>query len=273
MAKSTARRGAREPLPTGVALRSVRYSAPEPPDESYPFSLPILADLDELPFPTPITFLVGENGSGKSSLLEAIAVGADLQTLGGQDTRRDPTLADARRLAAALRFIWGHRARQGFFLRAEDFFGFATRTDLLVAEMETLAADHPPGSHAHGVLKGQAAAVRRQYGELHARSHGEGFLDVFQARLLPGGLYLLDEPDTAFSALRQLALVAVLRDIAAQGAQAIIATHSPILLACPGATIYHLDNGKVVPARWEDLPGVQLTRDFLEDPEAFLRHL
>nr|MBA2755044.1 AAA family ATPase [Chloroflexia bacterium] len=103
MAKSTARRGAREPLPTGVALRAVRYSAPEPPDETYPFSLPILANLDELPFPTPITFLVGENGSGKSSLLEAIAVGADLQTLGGQDTRRDPTLADARRLAAALR--------------------------------------------------------------------------------------------------------------------------------------------------------------------------
>ena len=106
----------RAPAPPDIALRSVRYRPPDPPRDDYPFSLAVLAGLRELPFPTPITFLVGENGSGKSSLLEAIAVGAELQILGGQDIGRDPTLADARRLAAALRFTWGHRARQGLSL-------------------------------------------------------------------------------------------------------------------------------------------------------------
>jgi predicted ATPase len=117
-------------------------------------------------------------------------------------------------------------------------------------------------------------AARPRHGEnLDARSHGESFIHLFQERFVPGGLYLLDEPDTALSPQRQLALLAMLKAMVADNAQFIIATHSSILLAFPDASILSFDDGRITRVAYDEVTNVQLSRGFLADPDAYLRHL
>jgi predicted ATPase len=265
-------------------LRAVARKHPaRDPEHRFPFSVPIIRDLGELDVSAPVTFLVGENGSGKSTLLEGIATAAALPTVGSQDVSTDETLTLQRELGRALRLTWHRRTQRGFFLRAEDFFGFTRaiarlRSDLRTRldEVEEEYADR--SSYARGLARGPASAslheLEARYGaDFDARSHGQGFLLLFQSRFVPGGLYLLDEPEAALSPQSQLALIALLKDMAAQDAQFIIATHSPILLAFPGASIYSCD--EVPPRRvaYDDLESVTLTRAFLQSPEQFLRRL
>jgi len=268
-----------------VHLRSVNWRDGAGDGHGYPFAVPVVAALREAPlaFTAPVTFLVGENGSGKSTLLEAIACAAGSVALGSAPLAQDPSLAPARRLAAALRLVWRARTGAGFFLRAEDVFGFAKlidRTrDNLEADRRAVAEDASLSELARGF--GQLAyarelgELRRRYGAgADARSHGETFLALFRDRLTPRGLYLLDEPEAPLSPLRQLALLALLIEASGAGeSQFVIATHSPLLMALPGATILSLDDGAIRPAAWEELEHVQVTRQFLNDPEAFLRHL
>ena len=126
-----------------------------------------------------------------------------------------------------------------------------------------------------GVLRGQARAIEARYGEsgLDARSHGEQFLDLFSARCRPGGIYILDEPEAPLSPARQLTFLSMMKTMAADGSQFIIATHSPILLALPDAAILSFDRGEIRAASYETLEHVQIMRSFLDDPEAYLRHL
>ena len=127
---------------------------------------------------------------------------------------------------------------------------------------------------ARGLAPEQRAELVARYGEdLGHRSHGESFLQLFQARFVPGGLYLLDEPDTALSPQRQLALLAMLKEMVARDAQFVVATHSPILLAYPEATILAFDGETIAEIAYDDVENVALTRRFLADPVAFLRHL
>jgi len=124
------------------------------------------------------------------------------------------------------------------------------------------------------VVRGQRRALANRYGEdADARSHGESFLQLFQSRFVPGGLYLLDEPEAPLSPQRQLALLAMLKGMAAQDSQFVVATHSPILMALPGADILSFDQPPVRRIAYEEVEQVSLTRDFLNNPEAFLRHL
>ena len=115
--------------------------------------------------------------------------------------------------------------------------------------------------------------MQRKYGDLNARSHGEGFFQVFAERFTPGGVYLMDEPEVALSPQRQIALLLLMKEVVAQEAQFIIATHSPMLMAYPGAQILHLTDEGIREQAWEEVEHVQLTRDFLTDPDLFLRHL
>lgn len=249
----------------------------------YPFNLPLLRGLDELRFSAPVTFFVGENGSGKSTLLEAIACAAEMVTVGSESVKTDKSLAHARELAKYLRLAWTKRTRRGFFLRAEDFFGYAKRQNELRAEMEADLREieqeyQNRSSYAKSLAKmstaGQLGDMRRRYGDgLDARSHGESFLDLFQSRFVPNGLYLLDEPEAPLSPLRQLALISTLKDMESLNAQFIIASHSPILMAYPGAEIFHFEDGKIKKAGFNDLEHVRLMRDFLNNPEAFLSHI
>jgi predicted ATPase len=230
-----------------------------------------------------VTFLVGENGSGKSTLMEAIAVNAQLITVGSTEAAADQTLDHVKRLANALKLVWNQRTRRGFFLRAEDFFGWvksqAQMREEMQSDLEQVDKDYEGRSDyakalARSATSGQLAGMRRRYGEgLQVRSHGESFLDLFQSRFVPGGLYLLDEPEAPLSPLRQLSLLSLLKQMSEQNAQFIIATHSPILMAMPGAEILSFDHSPVCKVEYRDLEHVNLTRDFLADPESFLRHL
>lgn len=274
------------PFPAFV-LSSVAFTPPhESAAAAYPFTVPAVRATPALHFRAPVTFFVGENGSGKSTWLEGIAAAAALPTVGSDDVGTDATLAPARALARQVRLTWrGGRARRGFFLRAEDFFGYTKRLALtratMLAELDALATEYERDGRsgyalglAQGPLRASLGDMERRYGvDLDASSHGQSFLRLFQSRLVPAGLHLLDEPEAPLSPQSQLALLAMLADLAAAGAQFVIATHSPILLAFPGAEIYSFDElpARVVP--YAELEHVRLTRDFLAAPERFLRHL
>jgi predicted ATPase len=216
----------------------------------YPFTIPILRDGFSLEFTTPVTFLVGENGTGKSTLLEALAWRAGFGTHGGSRDHQFAENADGHALGRALVLSWRQRITNGFFLRAETFFNFASY-------LESVGSTFT----AYG---GEA---------LHSKSHGEAFLALFQHRF-DDGFYVLDEPEAALSPQRQLAFLRILHQLStSRVAQFVIATHSPLLLALPGATVLSLDDGIVKPVDYRETAHFQLTRDFLAAPERFLRHL
>ena len=254
-------------------------------DDAFPFTVPAIRTLAALPLERPVTFFVGENGSGKSTLLEGIAAAARLPAVGSADVPRDETLAAQRRLGKALRLSWNKKATRGFFLRAEDFFGFTKRIARLRAElaieMMEAAQQYKASGRSdaalglkQGPLRASIAELEKRYGaELDANSHGESFLKLFQSRFVPGGLYLMDEPEAPLSPQSQLALLAMIGDMVSQDAQFIIATHSPMLLAFPDARIYSFDATPIEAVAYEDLDHVRLTRDFLNAPERYLRQI
>lgn len=271
-----------------LCLASIRYRPDPEADRSgrYPFSTPLvrsMAELDELAFTSPVTFLVGENGTGKSTLLEALAVAAKAVTVGGESVQTDRTLAPARDLARCLKLSWKRKTHRGFFLRSEDFFQFCKQVSELRADLQKSLQEADDTfanrsitaqQYARSAFAGSLHALESRYGEdLDANSHGESFLKLFQARFVPDGLYLLDEPETPLSPMRQLSFLSMIMEMVRQGCQFIIATHSPILMACPGAVILSLDQTPIRAVKYEDLEHVRLTRDFLNNPQAFLRHL
>ena len=251
--------------------------------EVFPWTLPIMAALDELRFAQPITFLAGENGSGKSTLLEGLAMAMQANGMGRhRDLDQDETLEAARRWARGFRVERRRRAPTRLFLRAEDVFGFVLRVrDEMVdlrEEEKALRDSLPEGSWgqkiATGMVRGQRQQLIRRYGDSpDARSHGETFLDFLNTRVVPNGLYFLDEPETPLSPQRVLALIALLNDAVNEGSQFVIATHSPILMAAPRSEILLFEGDAIRSVAWDDLEHVRLTRAFLNNPERYLRHL
>jgi predicted ATPase len=262
-----------------VALKAI----PDTQSSRFPFSVPVIRSLEVVEFGAPVTFFVGENGSGKSTLLEGIAAAARLPTIGSESVDRDETLEAQRALARQLKLVWNRRAARGFFLRAEDFFGFAKslsklRAELLgrIAELEDEYKDRSAYAKglAQGPLRASVGELERRYGvNLDENSHGQSFLKLFQSRFVPGGLYLLDEPEAPLSPQSQLALIAMIAEMVRQDGQFVIATHSPILLGFPEATIYNFDQVPVERVAFEELDHVVVTRDFLNNRERYLRHL
>jgi predicted ATPase len=270
--------------PQSLPLLGLEYRRPASSnDDLFPFSIPIIRNLDKLTFASPITFLVGENGSGKSTLLEAIAMAAKSVTVGTDDAHADTTLTHLRELAGRFRLIWSKRSKRGFFLRSEDFFGYAKRInqtqESMLAELDEIDAAFADRSEfARGLARSahmrEIHALQSRYGDgLDAGSHGENFLKLFRTRFVPNGLYLLDEPEAPLSPMRQLSLLAMLKTMIDQSSQFIIATHSPILMAYPGATILSCDRDRLSTVAYEDLEHVNVMRDFLANPSIFLRHL
>ena len=218
--------------------------------ETYPFNMRSIARGLPLRLSTPVTMLVGENGAGKSTLLEAIAWACGFNSRGGDRDRSYADGADGQALGRALRLGWRQRVTDGFFLRAETFHQW-------VDHMESLGA-------SFSQYEGRS---------LHQRSHGEAFLALFEGRF-EDGVYLLDEPEAALSPDRQLSFLALLHQLdRSRAAQFIIATHSPILLCYPGATVLKVDDNGIRPVIARDTEHVRLTRDFLNAPERYFRHL
>ncbi len=241
-------------------IEGIFLSSPLPPD-SYLSRLPALQALGgregRLSFDADVTFLVGENGSGKSTLLEAMAVCCGFNAEGGTRNFHFSTRATHSRLCDYLTVSRSAYPKDGFFLRAESFYNVATNID----EM-----DEGPSLGGH---------VIDSYGgvSLHKQSHGESFLALVQNRFGGHGLYLLDEPEAALSPVRQLTLLGEMHQLVGLQSQFVIATHSPILMAYPGALIYFLDETGIRPVRYEETEHYQLTRRFLENPERMLRYL
>ncbi|HRJ56050.1 MAG TPA: AAA family ATPase [Anaerolineales bacterium] len=277
--------------PPSVVLRPkmihLQSLAPRPYLESdlseFPFTVPVIRSLSEIHFTAPVTFFVGENGSGKSTVMEALACAVESITVGSESVKTDKTLVPVRRLAKYFKLAWTKRTRKGFFLRAEDFFGYArsmreTREELEEefnnVEKEYQGRSKYAADLARSAYAGQLAAMKHRYGkDLDNFSHGEAFLMLFQSRFVPGGLYLLDEPEAALSPSRQLSFLSALKQMIEQDSQFIIATHSAIILAFPEAQILQFKDNGIREVQYNQLEHVNLTRDFLANPDAFLRHL
>jgi predicted ATPase len=227
----------------------------------YPFNLPLIRELS-LRFEAPVTFFVGENGTGKSTVLEAIAALCGLPVSGGGRAelaeRHGPE--EESKLADALRPTFRRRPPDAYFLRSEFQSSFATLLDKRSADPDfRLFGDDPYESYG-----GQS---------LFSRSHGEAFLAILENRFRTG-LFLLDEPEAALSPQRQLALLAhVLHCCENGGAQFIMATHSPILLTYPGSTIFAFDGPRVRTVDITETSHYQITRGILQDSASYWRHL
>jgi predicted ATPase len=264
-------------------LREIRLRPGNRDVRRFPFSVPTIRTLGVVRVDTPVTFFVGENGSGKSTLLEAIAMAARLPAVGSADLRRDTSLDAQRYLADALKLVWTRHAARGFFLRAEDFFGFTKRVSVMrnefLAQLDDIERNYVDRSAQAKALatlpvRRSLAELEDLYGvDLDANSHGQSFLKLFKSRFVPGGLYMLDEPEAPLSPQSQLALLVMMHEMIAQQAQFVIATHSPMLLAYPGARIYSFDSAPVTEVPFEELDHVVLMREFLNGPERYLRAL
>ena len=223
-------------------------------EEAYLDFIPAIRTLTELKLTRPITFFAGENGSGKSSLLEAIAAAYGFNPEGGSKNFNFSTQESHSRLFNRLRLVKGvPYARDGFFLRAESFYNVATEVDRLDRE-----APSPSFLKSYG---GKS---------LHQQSHGESFLALALNRFQANGLYILDEPEAALSPSRQLTLLARFHQLVQQNAQFLIATHSPLLMAYPDAEILWLDDVGMRPVSYTDTEHYLITRRFLENPTRML---
>ena len=212
--------------------------------DAYPFSIPAVKGLERLEFDPAVTFFVGENGSGKSTLIEAIVIKAGYNPGGGTKNFRGSARPSESELHNYLRLARGARRETwGFFLRGETMFNVFT----------------------------EAEGYWRE--SMHEKSHGEAFLWVALHTFRDGGLYILDEPESALSPQRQLSFLCRIRQLVSAGSQFIISTHSPILMAYPEARIYRLDQEGIHDVRYEDTEHYAITKAFLQNPGRMLREM
>jgi predicted ATPase len=243
----------------------------------YPFNLPLIHNFESLKFTHPITILVGENGSGKTTLLEGIAAAGDSILISGEYMEKDRSFSHAYDLSDDLKLIWSNRTKNGFFFRASDFITY-TRQLANMREEARITVEEIKKRNPHSL---EVIPYARTYSELRhlygagldVRSHGESFLDLFQARFKPNGFYILDEPEAPLSPNKQLTLLALLHDMVQEGSQFLISTHSPILMAYPEAAILEIQQDQLTPTAFEDVEHVRLTADFLKEPNRYLRYL
>ncbi len=231
---------------------SVREKTP-----GYPFNIPAIGSLDKLTLRSPVTFFIGANGSGKSTLLEAVAAAWGFNPEGGSKNMNFSTFDSHSTLYRSVKLTKGlRRPADGFFLRAESFYNVAS----YIEELDAVPAYAPPIKRAYG-------------GSLHEKSHGESFGALLFNRLRGMGLYLLDEPEAALSVNAQLGALGRIRELTAERSQFIIATHSPILLAYPGADILSFDGGAIHGVAYEDTDIYRVYKYFMNNREGMLKEM
>lgn len=208
----------------------------------FPFCLPVIKNLNKLEFDKPVTFLIGDNGTGKSTIIEAIATSFGFNPEGGSKNFNFSTHDTHSGLYKYLRLVKGAKMpKDGYFLRAESFYNLATN-------IEELGLDDSYGGRS-----------------LHGQSHGEGFLSLIKNRLLGNGLYIFDEPEAALSTSNTLAMLKIIDDLVKMNSQFIIATHSPILIAYPNAMIYEIDQNQIRQVEYTQTTNYIVTKYFINN--------
>lgn len=216
--------------------------------------MPAVKDLQSLSFHPKVTFIIGENGSGKSTILESIAVAYGFNAEGGTKNFNFTSRATHSKLSSYIKVVKGtKKPRTGFFLRAESFYNFASNVD----DLDNEASFGPPIINSYG---GRS---------LHEQSHGESFFAVFLNKFTGEGIYILDEPEAALSPSRQMSMLTRMHDLVKEGSQFIIATHSPIIMAYPQAVIYQIKEG-FEQIGYKETEHYQVTQSFLNNTQKML---
>jgi predicted ATPase len=243
----------------GLYLRSVKLLRESVPSfDAYPFHLNAIQNLDELAFHPKVTYIVGENGMGKSTLMEAIAIGLGFNPEGGTINFNFSTEATHSELHQYLRLARSvNKPRDGFFFRAESYYNLATNIDQMDRE----------GGHGGRIIYSYGGK------SLHQQSHGESFFATFLHRFNGNGLYMMDEPEAALSPFRQMAMLSRIHQLVGQRSQFIIATHSPILMAYPDAVIYNLTSDGIERTTLEETDHFLLMKQFVNNRERMLHEL
>lgn len=239
-------------------IRSLRLRQEQLPHGIFPFTLPFVRNLDELQFHPNITYVIGENGMGKSTLLEGIAVAYGFNPEGGTLNFNFSSFDSHSPLDQYLRLVKGpDRPRDHFFFRAESFYNVATN----IEELDREFSYGPPIIDSYGGVS------------LHEQSHGESFFSVFRERFSGNGLYILDEPEAALSPLRQISLLARMNELVLEGSQFIISTHSPIVMAHPLSKIIQITEDGMHETTLEETEHYSIMKQFFDDKDRLLHHL
>jgi Predicted ATPase len=246
----------------------------------YPYDVPSIKFAKNIDLSHSINFVIGDNGTGKSTLLESIAFRLQLPHMDGSDYSKK-SFAAAVTLAPYLDIKFKIERTIGFFFRAEDFGDYlnsVNRADQkLHHQLKSLEGEVP--DHIIEEMKENANSqihhMRENYGqELDAFSHGEAYLKIMQDKIKSRGIYLLDEPEAALSPSKQLSLIYFIKEHLAQhNSQFIIATHSPMLMSIPGSVLYEVTDESMEQTPLENIEHYTITKNFLNNPEIFLRHL
>jgi len=263
-----------------VLIKRVDFKAFE--SNQYPFNIPSFQNIESLDLNQGITIFVGDNGSGKSTLLKAIAFYNNSINV-SKESIDSNYYASSKLLSEKMKLSYSVKTRSWFFFSGEEFITYINnlkqmRLDLQIDELELLEKYKNKSEYvrnlALGPVRGSLNALLTKYdGELNTKSHGEGFLEFFKARMHQKGIYLLDEPETPLSTVNQYQLLVMITDLVKNGSQVIIATHSPILMALKGAKIYHFAEDSISEIDYDDIESVIFMKHFLNKKENFLDRL
>lgn len=236
-------------------IRSIELKSEEISSfNKYPFSIPVIKNIGNLEFHPEVTFIIGENGSGKSTILEAIAVAYGFNAEGGTKNFNFASKTTHSDLHQYIRIIKGvNIARSGFFFRAESFYNVATNIEEL--DLESLGN-----------------RIIDSYGgvSLHEQSHGESFLSLISNRFTESGIYILDEPEASLSPFKQINMIKKINELAKNGCQFIIATHSPIIMAYPNSIIYEINGEKIRKVDYENTQHYKVMSSFFKNKDKIL---